>query len=69
MMIYYSATQTEGEDHTSMSWDLPFDFGICSLSCEPFERFSMNFTQMFPLVKRYAQPMSQPPRLKVKATH
>ena len=41
---------------------------ICvhAISPQPFERFSLNFTQMFLLVRRCTEHMSQLPRLKVK---
>ena len=37
-----------------------------SISPEPFERFSLNFGQMFASVSRCAEPISQPCQLKVK---
>ena len=42
-------------------------FFVRSISTEPFERFSWNFGQMFALVRRYAEPINQACRLKVKA--
>ena len=41
---------------------------VCSVSPKPFERFSLNFTQMFPLVSRCAEHMTQLPWLKVKVS-
>ena len=38
---------------------------VCSISTEPFERFSLNITQMFPSVRPCAEHMAQLPRLKV----
>ena len=46
------AMQTQG--HTSRSWDLPFNF----ISPEPFEQYSLNFTQMFRSVRRCSEPMT-----------
>ena len=39
---------------------------VRSISPEPFERFSLNFTQMFLSVRRCAEHMTQLPRIKVK---
>ena len=50
--------------HTARSWDLPFN--IVSISPEPLERFSLNFTQMFTL-RQCAEPMTGY-ALKVKVT-
>ena len=41
------------------------EFGVCSISPEPFERFSFNFTQMFLWLRLWAEHMTQLPRLKV----
>ena len=40
------------------------EFRVCSISPELFERFSLNFTQMFLLVIRCAEPMTQLCKLK-----
>ena len=45
---------------------LPLQFGVHSISPEPFERFSLNFTQMFLSVRWCAGPMALLRRLKVK---
>ena len=37
----------------------PLQFHICSISPEPFERFSLNFTQMFLSTRRCAEHMTQ----------
>ena len=60
--------QTQGQGHISKSWDLPLNFVSGPLSPQPFERFSLNITQMFRSVRRCAEPMTQLPRLKVKVT-
>ena len=39
---------------------------VCSISPASFERFSLNFTQMFLSVRRCAEHITQLPRLKVK---
>ena len=44
------------------------EFHVHSMSPEPFERFSLNFTQMFPSVRRCAKPITWLGRLKVKVT-
>ena len=44
------------------------EFGVRSISPEPFERFSLNFGQVLFLVRRCSEPMTQLPRLKVKVT-
>ena len=41
---------------------------VRSISPEPFERFSLNFTKMFLSVRRCAEPMTQLRRLNVKVT-
>ena len=41
---------------------------VCSIYPKPFDRFSLNFTQMFLLVRQCAEHMTQLPRLNVKAT-
>ena len=46
----------------------PYHFRVRSISPEPFENFSLNFTQMFLSVSKSAEPMAQLPRLKVKIT-
>ena len=47
-----------------------FTLELCvhSISQEPLRRFSLNFTQIFLLVKRCAEPMTWLHRLKVKVT-
>ena len=47
-----SATQTRGQSHISRSLVLPFEFGVCSISPEPFKQFSINFTQMLISVRQ-----------------
>ena len=37
--------------------------GVCCISPEPFESFSLNFTKMFLSVRRCAEEMTQLPRL------
>ena len=41
---------------------------VRSISPEPFERFSLKFTQMFLSVRQFAEPMTWLRRLKVKVT-
>ena len=43
-------------------------FGVSSISPEPFERFKLNFTQVFLSVSRCKEPMTQNCRLKVQGT-
>ena len=43
-------------------------FCVRSISTEPFEQFSLNFTQLFLSVRRCAEPMNQLRSLKVKVT-
>ena len=62
-----SVTQTQGEGHTSRSWDLPLMF-VYFKSLQPFVRFSLNITQMFLSVSWCAEPMTQLCKLKVKVT-
>ena len=51
------------------SWEgFTLQFRVCSISPEPFERFSLNITQMFLLVRRCAESMTQLCRLKVMVT-
>ena len=57
-----SATQTQGQGHTSRSWNLPLNF-VSFKSPQPFVRFSLNITQMF-----LSEPMTQLCKLKVKVT-
>ena len=46
---------------------------VCSISPDPFERFSLNFTKMFLSLRRCKEPMTRPMtqlrKLKVKVTH
>ena len=44
------------------------EFCVGSISPEPFERFSLNFTKMFLSVRQCAEPKTQLCRLKVKVT-
>ena len=44
------------------------EFGVRSISPQPFERFSLKFTQMFSSVRLCAESMTQLPRRKVKVT-
>ena len=44
------------------------EFCVCSISPEPFEQFSLKFTQMFLSVRRCAESLTQLCRLKVKVT-
>ena len=47
----------------------PLQFPVCSISSEPFERFSLNFTQMFSfLARRCAEHMNQLWSLEVNVT-
>ena len=45
---------------------LTLELRVHSISPEPFDQFSCNFTHMFLLVRRCAEHMTQLPRLKVK---
>ena len=47
---------------------LSLEFRVCSISPIPLEGFSLNFGQMFTLVRRCAESITQPCRLKVKVT-
>ena len=58
--------QTQG--HTLKASDLPLNFVSAMISPEPFESFSINFTQMFLSVSWCAEPMTQLCKLKVKVT-
>ena len=60
-----SATQTQGQGHTQGHVINP---SIClrSISPKPFD--TLYFIQMFLLVRRCAEPMTQLQRLKVKVT-
>ena len=40
------------------------EFGVRSISLEHFERFSLNFTQMFTLVRQWAEPIDADSRLR-----
>ena len=46
---------------------LTLEFRVCSISLEPFEQFSLNFTQMFISVSWCSEPINQPCKLKHKA--
>ena len=48
--------------------ELTLQFYVCSISSEPFERFSLNFSQLFLSVIRCAEPMTQLCSPKVKVT-
>ena len=48
--------------------DLNLEFRVCSVSPIPVEGFSLNFGQMFTLVRRCAELITQPCQLKVKVT-
>ena len=61
-------THDSAQGHISRSWDLPFKFCVSSIPPEPFERFSLNFTQMFLSVRHYAESMTQLCRLKARVT-
>ena len=47
---------------------LRLEFSVSSVSPIPVEGFSLNFGQMFALVRRYAESITQPCQLKVKVT-
>ena len=51
-----------------MSCGLPFNSRRLNITSEPFERFSLNFTQVFPSVSWCAEPMTQLCKLKVEVT-
>ena len=44
---------------------LTLQFHVCSISAEPFERFSLNFTQMVLSVKRCEELLTPLQRCKV----
>ena len=44
------------------------EFRVCSISPDPFERFSLNLAQMFLSVRRCAEPKTRTPRLLFKVT-
>ena len=52
--------QTQGQGHTSRPCDFP-SILVRSISPKPFKRFSSNFTQMFLLVRRCSEPLTQLP--------
>ena len=54
-----SATKTQVQGHTY----LPFEFRVPSISPAPFQRLSLNFTQMFLLVRRCAELITRLCRL------
>ena len=60
-----STMQTQDQDHTSRSWDIPLNLVSFKL-LQPFDRFSLNITQMFLSVSWCAEPMNQVCKLKVK---
>ena len=45
------------------------EVSVHSISPEPFGRFSLDITQMFPQVRQCAKPLTRLRRLKVKVTH
>ena len=49
-------------------WIYPLQFPVHSISSEPFERFSLNFTQMFFSVRRCAEHVTQLWSLEVNVT-
>ena len=49
------ATQAQG--HSSGLWVFTLEFRVRSISPEPFERFSLNFTQIFLSVSWCANPL------------
>ena len=51
-----------------MNWICPLKFRVCSISPEPFVRFSLNFIEIFLSVRRCAESMTQLCRLKFKVT-
>ena len=51
-----------------LSVRLSFRNTFLSISPEPFEKFSLNFGQIFTSMSRCAEPISQPCQLKVKVT-
>ena len=53
---------------TGQGIEFTLEFRVRSISPEPFGRISLNFTQMFLLLRRCAEHMTQLPRLKVKVT-
>ena len=60
-----SATQTKGQGYTSGHVIYPSN-RVHLISPEPFDRFSVNFTQLFFSVRRCAEPMTQLHRLNFK---
>ena len=67
-IIHVFAMQTQGQGHTLKALDLHLNFVSAMISLEPFEPFSLNFTQMFLSVSWCAEPMTQLCKLKVKVT-
>ena len=63
-ITYDSATYTQGQGHTSKSCGLRFN-SCRSISPRPFDRFSLNFTQKFLLLRQCAEHMTKLSRLKV----
>ena len=53
-----SARQTQGQGHTSKSWDLPISFVSVPYLLNPLKDFLLNFTQIIILVKQCAVPMT-----------
>ena len=64
---YNSTMPTQGQGNSSRS-QVCLEFRVRSLSPIPMEGFSLNFGQMFTLVRRCAESITQPCRLKVKVT-
>ena len=62
----FSLNFTQGQGHTSMLWDLPFNLVPAQYLLDPFERFTINSTQMSLSVRQCAEVMTRVCRLKVK---
>ena len=58
----FSETLSRTHDSVTRSQCQPsrftLQFRVCPISSEPFERFSLNFTQMFLLVRQCVEPMT-----------
>ena len=66
---FFMALRVSMTDVTVDKWSrVLLDFLVRSIPPEPFERFSLNFGQMFASVSQCAEPISQPCQLKVKVT-
>ena len=55
---------TDSGSHFNVMW-FTLQICVCSISPESFGGFSLNFTQMFRSVRRWAEHITQLPRLKV----